>query len=338
MMSAHPESISVGRLYTNAEIYGSLKVANAGGLRFRIAHGEVVRAALMTSEPVARKARENPYSDRIEEDVLIYTAAGRSGDQTLAGVNQRLVTQAETGYPIHGFVIVANRDNKEHGPRRWKYLGLLEYVRHYQDTQIDTNRTLRKVWVFELRIHANPRRVPLAMDSKLTRDILKSSKLAARSETDHRVVPATPSTGKEAADPVEVEEVRGRMLNLDPRRFEHALRDVMQAAGFHSIEVTRYSQDGGIDLNAHPPEKTWLLTNLLVQLQAKRWIHTVGRREVAELRGSLRPFAFGALITTSYFSQAALQEASQDGKAPVKLVNGSELSEFIILNKLRHLL
>jgi restriction endonuclease Mrr len=58
-----------------------------------------------------------------------------------------------------------------------------------------------------------------------------------------------------------------------------------------------------------------MFENTLVQVQAKRWLHSVGRKEVAELRGSLQPFAKGAVVTTSHFSRAAINEATDDGRA-----------------------
>jgi restriction endonuclease Mrr len=74
------------------------------------------------------------------------------------------------------------------------------------------------------------------------------------------------------------------------------------------------------------------LGDCLLQVQAKRWMHTVGRKEVAELRGSLQPFARGTIITTSHFSKAALTEAVERGKNPIHLVDGFELSRTIITN------
>jgi len=39
--------------------------------------------------------------------------------------------------------------------------------------------------------------------------------------------------------------------------------------------------------------RIWIFENSLVQVQAKRWLHSVGRKEVAELRGSLQPIRQG---------------------------------------------
>jgi restriction endonuclease Mrr len=75
-------------------------------------------------------------------------------------------------------------------------------------------------------------------------------------------------------------------------------------------------------VNARVSPVQWPIAGVRVQVQAKRWLHTVGRREVAELRGSLEPFAQGAVVTTSYYSRAALSEAKAGGRQPIVLVDG----------------
>jgi restriction system protein len=100
--------------------------------------------------------------------------------------------------------------------------------------------------------------------------------------------------------------------------------------GFSDVCVTRYSADGGVDVNARTGGGIWIFENVLVQIQAKRWLHSVGRKEVAELRGSLQPFARGAVVTTSHFSKAAINEASEEGKNPIALVDGVRLSKVVI--------
>jgi hypothetical protein len=56
------------------------------------------------------------------------------------------------------------------------------------------------------------------------------------------------------------------------------------AKGFHRATVTRFRQDGGIDVKAYAGPGMWAIKDLLIQTQAKRWLHTVGRKDVAELR------------------------------------------------------
>jgi len=81
-MTTQNEVFTVGDLYTHEEVYKTLKVGNAGGIRPSVGKdGETRRLVVMTSHPSARIIRENPYHDRIEGDVLVYTAAGLEGDQ-----------------------------------------------------------------------------------------------------------------------------------------------------------------------------------------------------------------------------------------------------------------
>src|ERR1039458_3801834 len=77
----------IGEKYTHEEVYRGLGVGNAGGIRPCIGkEGELRRLVVMTSVPTARIASENPYHDRVEGNVLVYTAAGREGNQFVSGL------------------------------------------------------------------------------------------------------------------------------------------------------------------------------------------------------------------------------------------------------------
>jgi restriction endonuclease Mrr len=119
------------------------------------------------------------------------------------------------------------------------------------------------------------------------------------------------------------------LLAVSPERFEHVVKDALNSTGFERVTVTRFTGDGGVDVNAFAGPTLWPYQNGLLQVQAKRWLHTVGRREVAELRGSLQPYAQGALVTTSFFTKAALAEASEVTKKPIVLINGLEFAEVL---------
>ncbi len=120
----------VGKLYSNEEIFRSLGVGNAGGVRSKISdQGRVCRLVVMTSVPSARQRIENPYHDRLEENILVYTGAGRHGDQLLCGPNSRIIGQPEYRFPIYGFVLLESRRKRIADPKRWSFLGLLETIR-----------------------------------------------------------------------------------------------------------------------------------------------------------------------------------------------------------------
>jgi hypothetical protein len=182
------ESLTVGQLYSNEEIFKSLKLSNAGGIRLSLRDKTVLRAAIMTSVQDFHSAGENPYHDRLEGGILTYTAAGKLGQQTLAGVNNRLIEQRTFNFPIHGFVLVASRRDKVVGPRRWKYLGLLEYLRHYPDTQLDADGKVRKVWLFEYRIRQEQEVLPLALEGAISSQMLTASRPLVAENSDDDII------------------------------------------------------------------------------------------------------------------------------------------------------
>jgi hypothetical protein len=323
------DALVVGQLYSNEEIFRSLKVSNAGGIRLSLQDRTVMRAVVMTSVQGLHGAGENPYHDRLETDVLTYTAAGKIGQQTLAGANSRLIEQATFNLPIHGFVLVASRRDVTVGPKRWKYLGLLEYLRHYPDAQLDSNGKVRKAWLFEFKIHHDQQILPLANEAAISSQVLiDSRRRGSRHRDDDEIVDQRDN--QKAKDFESTERVRSKLLAMEPRKFEFFVKDLLLHCGYSDVCVTKFSADGGVDVNARAGGRIWIFENTLVQVQAKRWLHSVGRKEVAELRGSLQPFAKGAVITTSHFSKAALNEAREDGKSPIALVDGFRLSRVVI--------
>lgn len=324
------KNFAIGQLYSNEDIFKTLNVANAGGIRLSIKEKAVLRAVIMTSVQNFHLTGENPYHDRLEGNILTYTAGGKIGEQTLAGLNNRITEQKDFNFPIHGFVLVASRRNKSVGPKRWNYLGLLEYLRHYPDTQLDSNGKVRKVWIFEFKIHNDSKIIPLKLDKSISNKTLIESR-KTQCENDDEIV--NESEQGQVKNLEQIEKIRGKLLLMEPKNFEFLIKDLLIHTGFKEVCVTKYSADGGVDVNAKAGGSMWVFESTTVQVQAKRWLHSVGRKEIAELRGSLQPFAKGAVITTSHFSKAALIEATEQGKNPIALVDGFRLSKVIVDEK-----
>ena len=335
-----PDAVfTVGETYTHEEVYRTLQVGNAGGIRPHINEdGSVRRVVLMTSEVVKRTQSENPYHDRVEGDILVYTAAGREGQQSITGINRRLLDQIHLAYPIYGFTNIASRRDKNLGQRRWRFLGLLQYLRSFTEAQPDIRTEHRQAQVFELFIHRDPIQIPVAHDQELARQLYSTSNDATSTEATEREVVLPHSSSILAPDWTasgeRIEAIRRALLTLHPEKFEHAVKDALTATGFERAAVTRFTADGGIDVNAYAGPQLWPYRDSLLQVQAKRWLHTVGRREVAELRGSLQLHAQGAIVTTSFFTRAALSEAVEGNKKPIVLVNGVEFAT--VLARLGH--
>ncbi len=336
MTGVSPEpamAFRVGEKYTHEEVFRGLSVGNAGGIRPSIGRdGELRRLVVMTSVPTARILSENPYHDRVEGNVLVYTAEGREGNQAISRMNKRLVEQLDRPFPIYGFQNIGNRRDKDLGKRRWEFLGLLQYLRHYKEDQIDSRGKQRETMVFEMQVHRVPNLIAPEDDAKISAEVLHHFLKTQKEDSEDRTIVdsfvALPKRLHQI-DGVAAEQIRRVMLNLQPQKFEHLIKKVLEVTGFERVSVTRYSQDGGVDVNAFAGPSFWPVRNLLLQVQAKRWLHTVGRREVAELRGSLQPLARGAIVTTSHYSKSAVLEACEPGKNPIVLVDGYEFANII---------
>lgn len=326
-MSTIITEFQLGHLYSNEVISQSLGVGNAGGIRPNVStDGSIRRLVLLTSLPTAKIAAENPYHDRVEGDILIYTGKGLRGDQEPGGLNKRLVEQLKAHFPVWCFQQLFSRRDKRAGQNRWKFLGLLSLIRYHRENQIDVDGDLRSVWLFEFWIANEPTSVSSDQDAELAEELFARS-LNDRSRDLSEVV--VEESAQAAVNELSLEQVRSRLLTLHPRDFEFIVKRAFDATGYKDVAVTRYSQDGGIDVIASFGEFGWPVEGWQIQAQAKRWLHTVGRKEVAELRGSLKPNGLGCLITTSHFSKAAVAEATETGKAPIALINGRDFAHLI---------
>ncbi|MBX9682039.1 MAG: restriction endonuclease, partial [Gemmataceae bacterium] len=291
------------------------------------ADGNVERLAIFTALPTARQLAENPYHDRIEGDVFVFTGAGRSGDQSVTGPNARIREQRAKPFPIYGFLQIVSRRDPTIGSRRWRFIGLLEYLRCFRERQLDALGEWRNAWAFELRLLGEIELVKIDEDLALANEVL--GRLPTSSEDDLEVVNPAEESGSTPIVLEELEPIRRQLLAYEPREFEFVIQNLLQQSGFSNVEVTKFSKDGGIDVNAKPGLRSWPMRQVLLQLQAKRWLHTVGRKEIAELRGSLKPHTAGCIVTTSHFSRAALAEAVEPGKVPIAAIDGYELASII---------
>ena len=321
----------VGNLYTNDQIRFALEVENLGGIRPAVDSQKNIRhVVIMTAaEDSGKVSTENPYHDRIEGDVLTYTAQGRVGDQQLTGRNKRLIEQYAVPVPFFGFVNV--------GKQTYRFLGLLELLRHSQEVQADRRGNLRKVWLFEFRIHPNPEVVPIEHARQLSEGIIaESRKQNPLSELEREVLTVAPGEELqlEGQTEQEVETVRGHLIQVVPLKFEHLIKSLMERNGFRDVAVTAASGDGGIDINAFVEESNDWFAGSHVQSQVKRWRHAVGSVEINKFRGALSTTAKGVFITTSHYTRAAVVESRHQFKPSITLIDGVRLSSMVLRSRL----
>lgn len=315
----------VGHKYTNDQIRYSLNLENLGGIRPSVGKGSRLQhLAVMTALETARKRKqENPYEDRIEGDVLLYTASGKEGDQKLEGKNKRLLEQYSSPVPFYGF---ANE-----GRQVYQFLGLLELLRHYKEVQLDKEGSLRSVWIFEFRIHRQPEQVPLEHAQSIAAQLIAESRAKAPLVPDDQTVIIVPPPDKdrERVAFVEAEQVRSALLAVNPFKFEHLLKDLVTKRGFRDVTVTKSSGDGGIDLNGYVPDHDDFFAGTHVQFQAKRWRHAVGSVEINSFRGALSTTAKGVFVTTSHYTKAAIEEGRHQTKPSITLIDGQRLAQMV---------
>lgn len=122
--------------------------------------------------------------------------------------------------------------------------------------------------------------------------------------------------------------LRKLLEKMDPYRFEHLVRDLLEAMGYEDVIVTGQSGDKGVDVVARIQ---FGITNITEVVQVKRHKGVIGRIIVDQLRGAL-PYhkaIRGTLITLSDFSRGCKEAAIFPGAAPITLINGNKLIELL---------
>lgn len=113
------------------------------------------------------------------------------------------------------------------------------------------------------------------------------------------------------------------LQNMNPYAFERLSQRLLRECGFCQVNVTKKSNDGGIDGTGKFKLNGILSFN--VAFQCKRYKGAVGVSEIRDFRGSLKSdIEKGIFITTGTFTKAAKDEASDQGKMQIDLIDGEE--------------
>lgn len=119
------------------------------------------------------------------------------------------------------------------------------------------------------------------------------------------------------------------LAKMDPYKFEHLVRILLEEMGYTDIEVTPPSNDKGVDVVASIELG---ISSIREVVQVKRHTGSINRTVIDQLRGSLHRFkAFrGTIITTGSFSAGAKNAALEQGVAPITLIDGEKLLDLLI--------
>jgi len=314
---------ALGSLYSHSEIMVLLKVGNSGGIRVSTSkNNQVARVVLFSTAEQEANPLENPYQDSTKGEILTYTGTGKIGDQNLSGQNLRITQQSISFFPIYVFSLLKHRKSFGSPDKRWRFSGIYKYLNHSRENQADILGNSRNAWLFKL-VRLNISEASPAIESEIENVIARAyidPMLSA-----HAILGE--STNIMAKD---IEEAIVRMNQLEPFAFEHFVKSALVASRFREVRVTKKSSDGGVDVVARIPLSIWPIENQVIHVQVKRWLRPVGRREVAELRGSLTPRALGVLITTGNYARTAIVEAERPHMLPISLVDGHQLATVAI--------
>lgn len=318
-----PAIFKVGDYYTNDQIHYALEVSNLGGIRPKLnSQNNLDFIVLITSVEENKRAVRNPYADRIEKNVLTYTGAGLKGEQNIVGVNKRLLEQINNPVPILGFI--------KEAVNKYKFVGFLFLLRYYEDYQLDNEGSMRKVWIFEFQILSDISAIKVSsfkdlfipIFNKLKDEVIEED-TKIESEIDETKLIA------EIEELKNVEKLKTKLMTVDPYKFEVVVSNLISHVGFSDVKVTKKSGDEGVDVNA--VLKNLVSVDLRYLFQVKRWKHSVGRNEVANLRGSMGLNNQGVIISTSHFTTSAIHEARSEYKTPINLVGIKELHSIITI-------
>lgn len=116
------------------------------------------------------------------------------------------------------------------------------------------------------------------------------------------------------------------LRRLSPEGFEKVCKELLRESGFENVEVTGGSADGGIDGFGILELNPFVSFKVLFQCKRYKKDKTVSRAQVGDFRNAMIGRAEkGIIITTSYFSSSAIQEAKRDGAPQIELVDGERL-------------
>ena len=146
-----------------------------------------------------------------------------------------------------------------------------------------------------------------------------------------------PSTSEETELTNKIEEFKNnqkailkeRLHSLPPYQFEYLVKELLDSMGYQDVVVTSQSNDKGVDVYGTIQNG---ITKVKEVIQVKRTKSNIHRTVLDQLRGSLHRFdAFqGTIITLSDFAKGTLNAAFERGAAPITLINGDKLIDYLI--------
>lgn len=119
------------------------------------------------------------------------------------------------------------------------------------------------------------------------------------------------------------------LSTIDPYKFEHLIRLLLEEMGYNNVTVTAPSNDKGVDVIA---DIELGISSVREVVQVKRHSGSINRPVLDQLRGSLHRFKAmrGTIITIGTFSPGAKIAALEPGAPPITLIDGNKLIDLLV--------
>lgn len=119
------------------------------------------------------------------------------------------------------------------------------------------------------------------------------------------------------------DELRDAITSINPYKFEDLSKIVLSECGISNIVVTQKSNDGGIDGYGKLNINELFSINIAFQCKRYGFQNKVQAKEIREFRGSLsNNIKMCLFITTSSFTQGAIDESNKPDKNEIHLMDG----------------
>lgn len=146
VVSSNIWPLNLGQIYTFGELKAITDCPTIRGIRYRTGSPNL---SIITSLSEAQAtSQHNPYEDRFENGVLMYTGEGQKGDQKLSSGNLRLYEAITTHQPVHVF--------QKLQVDQYLFCGLFRVIGYQTERQPGSDDFIRTVFIFKLTPIVNP--------------------------------------------------------------------------------------------------------------------------------------------------------------------------------------
>lgn len=198
------------------------------------------------------------------------------------------------------WALLANGTEEER--RRTAKRDAERWVESVQNDRLELWKELYPIMIRELGVHVATRLdVPGRLRDGFAKEFVKHEDESWRAWADriaaYRSAPRFPPPPKESGAP------------LSHDAYEAYCRDMLRSLGYESAEVTRYSRDGGIDIESDE-----------LVVQCKHYSGSVGAREIRELNGvAAARSKIPVFFTSGTYTRDAIRDAATMGVALFRL-------------------